>query len=171
MSTFTVVDVETANHSRASVCQIGIVQVRDGRICDAWQSLVDPEGSFHSFHTGLHGIDADAVRGAPAFPDLYGELGRRLGRSVAVGHSSFDEQALNQTAEKYNLPMFPVTWLNSVAIARDAWPGLPSYSLDQLAELLRIDFRHHDALEDARAAAEVVLRACRVTGRGIESWL
>ena len=171
MTTFTVVDVETANHSRASVCQIGIVQVRDSRICGEWQSLVDPEGSFHSFHTGLHGIDANAVRGAPTFPDLYGELERHLGRSVTVGHSSFDRQALNQTAEKYNLPMFPVAWLDSIVIARDAWPGLPNYKLKQLAEMLRIDFRHHDALEDARAAAEVVLRACSATGRSIDSWL
>ena len=171
MSTFTVVDVETANHSRASVCQIGIVQVRDGRICGEWQSFVDPGESFHSFHTGLHGIDANAVRDAPVFPDLYGELKRRFGRSIAVGHSSFDRQALDRTAEKYNLPLLRAAWLDSVAIARDAWPGLPSYALDQLAGLLRIDFRHHDALEDARAAAEVVLRACTVTGRSIESWL
>ncbi len=171
MTTFTVVDVETANHSRASVCQIGIVQVRDGRICGEWQSLVDPEGAFHTFHTGLHGIDVNAVSGAPVFPDLYGKLKRLFGRSVAVGHSQFDRQALDRTTDRYNLPMFPVAWLDSVVIARDAWPGLPSYKLGPLAEMLSIDFRHHDALEDARAAAKVVLLACAVTGRSIESWL
>ena len=171
MTTFTVVDVETANHNRASVCQIGIVQVRDGRICGEWQSLVDPEEPFHSFHTDLHGIDGNAVRDAPVFPVLYEEMARRFGRSVAIGHSSFDRQALDRTAEKYNLPTFPVAWLDSTVIARDAWPGLPSYALRPLAEMLNIDFRHHDALEDARAAAKVVLRACSATRRGIESWL
>ena len=94
-----------------------------------------------------------------------------FGRSVTIGHSSFDRQALDRTAEKYNLPMFPVAWLDSTVIARDAWPGLPSYALPLLAEMLNIDFRHHDALEDARAATEVVLRACADTGRSIESWL
>ena len=145
--------------------------MRDGRVCGEWRSFVDPGESFHSFHTGLHGIDANAVRNASTFPDLYGELERRFSRSIAIGHSSFDRQALNRTVEKYSLPTFPVAWLDSTVIAREAWPGLSSYALGPLAEMLNIDFRHHDALEDARAAAKVVLRACSTAGRDIESWL
>ena len=39
MPTFNAIDVETANADRASICQIGIVQVRDGKIRDRWQTL------------------------------------------------------------------------------------------------------------------------------------
>jgi len=41
-----------------------------------------------------------------------------------------------------------------------AWPGLTSYSLHTVAELLGITFKHHDAVEDARASAEIAIRAC-----------
>ena len=172
MTTFTVVDVETANHSRASVCQIGIVQVRDGRICGEWHKSRRSGRvvSFVPHRAARHRCERRFAAHRP-FPISTGNWGGALAGLIAVGHSSFDEQALNQTAEKYNLPIFPVTWLDSIVIARDAWPGLPSYRLEQLAEMLSIDFRHHDALEDARATAEVVLRACAATGRNIESWL
>ena len=43
MLTFNSIDVETANADRASICQIGIVHVRDGEIGDQWQTLVNPE--------------------------------------------------------------------------------------------------------------------------------
>ena len=46
MVTFNAIDVETANADRASICQIGIVHVRDGVVVDRWQSLVDPEDWF-----------------------------------------------------------------------------------------------------------------------------
>ena len=44
--------------------------------------------------------------------------------------------------------------------------GLANISKD-----LGISFRHHDAQEDAQAAAHIVLRACRDTGLDIEAWL
>ena len=36
---------------------------------------------------------------------------------------------------------------------------------------LGISFRHHDAMEDARAAGEIVLHACRHTGLSIDDWV
>ena len=41
--TFNAIDVETANADRASICQIGIVYVRDGEIRDQWRTLANPE--------------------------------------------------------------------------------------------------------------------------------
>ena len=45
------------------------------------------------------------------------------------------------------------------------------WSLSLIAGDLGIDFRHHDAAEDARAAGEIVLHACRHTGVDIDGWL
>ena len=39
MLTFNVIDVETANADRASICQIGIIHVREGNIGDQWETL------------------------------------------------------------------------------------------------------------------------------------
>ena len=46
--TFNSIDVETANADRASICQIGIVHVRNGEIEDQWQTLINPEDWFES---------------------------------------------------------------------------------------------------------------------------
>ena len=60
------------------------------------------------------------------------------------------------------------------ANADRAWPdryGRKGYGLKNIAANLGIEFRHHDALEDARASAEIVLRACLDTETHILGWL
>ena len=39
-----------------------------------------------------------------------------------------------------------------------------------MARFLKIDFEHHDALEDAIAAGHIVHHACKTTGLSIEDW-
>jgi len=53
-------------------------------------------------------------------------------------------------------------WTDSVTIARRAWPELKGNGGNGLASLKRVlglRFHHHDAGEDARAAAQVVIHA------------
>lgn len=75
---------------------------------------------------------------------------------------------------KYGLDQFDVKWLDSAKVVRRAWPeqyAVRRYGLSSVATDLGIDFQHHNALEDARASAEIMLRACADTGLDIESWL
>ena len=65
MLTFNSIDVETANADRASICQIGIVHVREGVIEDRWQTLVNPEDWFDPWNVSIHGIDETDVVGSP----------------------------------------------------------------------------------------------------------
>ena len=174
MLTFNSIDVETANADRASICQIGIVHVRDGEIEDQWQTLVNPEDWFDPWNVSIHGIDKNDVRHSPKLPEVRGELCARLRGSVLVSHTSFDRVAFERAMTRYDLEQLQVTWLDSAKIARRAWPesyGRSGYGLKNIANDLDISFRHHDALEDARAAAEIVLRACASTEIGIEGWL
>ena len=173
MSTFNAIDVETANANRASICQIGIVHVRDGQVRDRWQTLVDPEDWFDEWNVSIHGIDEKDVRNSPTLPELRSTLRKRLRGSVVVSHTSFDRVAFERAMTKYTLEPLQVTWLDSAKIARRAWPerfGRKGYGLKKVAEALDIQFKHHDALEDARAVAEIVLRAC-AEGTDIEGWL
>ncbi|MGQ4807048.1 hypothetical protein NKDENANG_00386 [Candidatus Entotheonellaceae bacterium PAL068K] len=102
------------------------------------------------------------------------ELRRRLRGSVLVSHSAFDRVAFERAMMKYGLEQLQVTWLNSAAMARRAWPDKYSergWGLKNIAEDFGISFQHHDALEDAKVAAEIVLRACSDTSLNIEDWL
>jgi len=174
MLTFNSIDVETANADRASICQIGIVHVRDGKIEDRWQTLVNPEDWFDPWNTSIHGIDEEDVQHCPTLPEIRGELRTRLRGGVLVSHTSFDRVAFERAMSKYDLEQLQVTWLDSARIVRRAWPdryGRRGFGLKNVARDLGISFTHHDALEDARTAAEIVLRACDSTEMDIEDWL
>ena len=60
--TFNAIDVETANADPSSICQIGIVHVREGVIKEEVSVLVNPEVQFNGFNIRLHGIDQGTVK-------------------------------------------------------------------------------------------------------------
>ena len=174
MISFNAVDVETANFDSASICQIGIARVHDGKIVDQWKSLVNPKDHFDPSNVRVHGITAEDVRDSPSLPEIRSELSARLHGSVVVGHTGFDRNAFCRAMTRHRLKQLEVTWLDSAKIARRAWPdryARRGYGLKPVAQDLGISFQHHDALEDARAAAEIVIHACAATGLGIEAWL
>lgn len=168
---FVVIDVETANRGRHSICQIGIVGYRDGEECFAEETLVDPCDAFEPFNIAFHGISPERVAGSPSFRDLHGWVHERMSGRIAVAHSNFDQSALAAACRRDMLAPIGCRWIDSVSVARIAWPGLPSYKLNALAKMFDIRFRHHDALEDARTAGQVMLRAMAHAGGGIEEWL
>ena len=171
--TFNVIDVETANADPASICQIGIVRIRAGEIKEQLSVLVNPEAQFNAFNVKLHGIDERTVRGSKTLPQVEPWLRRLLEGTVLVSHTGFDRAALNGAMDRYGLGPIRTTWLDSTMIARRAWPQKyrRRWNLAPIAGDLGIVFRHHDAAEDARAAGEIVLRACRHTGLDIDAWL
>lgn len=171
--TFNAIDVETANSDPSSICQIGIVRVQSGVIKGQLSVLVNPEAPFNDFNVRLHGIDHSAVRDSEALPRLETRLRRLLDGTVLVSHTSFDRRAMDGAMERYGLRPIRATWLDSAMVARRAWPQRyrRRWNLAAIAGDLGIAFRHHDAAEDARAAGEIVLRACQHTGLDIEGWL
>ena len=62
---FISLDVETANADMASICQIGAAKFVDGQIAAEWKTYIDPKDYFSPVNVSIHGINEDAVRGAP----------------------------------------------------------------------------------------------------------
>lgn len=172
---FNAVDVETANSDRSTICQIGIAHVVDGQVVDKWGTLVDPEDEFDQFNIRrIHGITPEQVLGAPTLPEIREELRQRLRGQVLVSHSGFDRGAFSISMDKYNLEQLQVYWLDSSTIARRAWPekfSKKGYGLKNVANFIGYEFKHHDAVEDAAAAAEIALAACREHDVDVEHWL
>ncbi len=164
---FIALDVETAGKTIGGICQIGLCFVSDTGSLLTYSVLIDPEEPFESFNTDLHGISAETVAGAETFPTVYATLFDVLNTHCLVQHSTFDEKAIASACVRYGLPMITSHWTNSVKVARQAWPALKEagrHGLANLKEHLGLDFHHHDAGEDARASATVVLRAEEVLG-------
>lgn len=168
---FVVVDVETACSRVSSICQIGIVGFRDGREVFAYETLVDPCDEFSPFNTRIHGISCDHVVGKPTFGNIHEVVDGHLAGRVTVAHSNFDKGALAAACRVHDRRAIETTWLDSVRVAKRAWPDLPSHRLNVLSRFLGVRHKHHDALSDARAAGMVVVRAIDHTGVDLAGWL
>lgn len=170
---FLAIDVETANADYSSICKIGIVDVQKGKIADQWSTLVNPEAYFDPFNISIHNINEKDVENAPTFDSVYSELEDRIVGRITVHHMPFDKIAINRACSEYDLDFLNTNWLDSAKIARRTWEDFAyrGYGLANIAKYLNIEFEHHDALEDAKAAALIVRHACEKTGHSIDDWL
>jgi DNA polymerase-3 subunit epsilon len=168
---FVAIDVETACNRASSICQIGIVGFAGGREVFAYETLVDPQDAFSASNIRVHGIGPRHVAGQPTFASLHGTLLEHLGGRITIAHSNFDHGALSAACRIAGLPMIRSRWLDSVKVARHAWPDLPTHRLNALAAHLGVEHKHHDALSDARVAGWVVVRAMEQTGLDIAGYL
>ncbi|MEY8881107.1 exonuclease domain-containing protein [Donghicola sp. XS_ASV15] len=163
---FFALDVETANRHRSSICQIGIAGVRSDNSIETWSTYVDPITEDWSC-TRIHGITARTVVGAPVFPQVIATIDAMLAGFTVYQHSHFDKGAVNSACGLAGITPPAWKWMDSLIVARRAWPelrGNGGHGLGNLKTYLGLKFEHHDAEEDARAAAEVVLHAERRRG-------
>lgn len=170
---FAAVDVETANADMASICQIGVAQFASGALIAEWKTYVDPNDHFDVVNVSIHGIDERAVAGAPAFCQVVDRLNELLADQIVVTHTHFDRVAVHQAATKWNVEVPVCRWLDSARVARRAWVEFAQsgYGLVSVCEKIGYKFKPHDALEDAKAAGNILLAAIQHTGLTPEEWL
>ena len=170
---FVAVDVETANPDMTSICQIGLARYKDGSLTEDWKSYIDPQDYFDDINIAIHGIDEGIVRGAPVLSDVSQEVYRFLDNNVAVCHTHFDRVAIKQAFEKCRIRNAICVWLDSARVARRTWKEFAwgGYGLYNICTTLGYEFKHHDALEDAKAAGHILLAAMARSGLGVEEWI
>ncbi len=173
MERFFSVDVETANSSMASICQIGLVGFENGNEFLARSWLVNPNDWFCPINVDIHGINEVDVIHAPEFHVVYHELAELVVGEILVSHTHFDRAALFQASARSRRDFPNCQWLDSAKVARRAWEKFAQsgYGLANLALHFGIEFKHHDALEDARVAGQIVLKAMQETGISLQDWL
>ncbi len=157
-----VVDVETANQYRHSICQIGIAFFANGKMVDGWESLVNPHDDFLEFNIALHGIGPERVAHAPAWREVFPMVNTLLRGAAVASHTDFDRCALSNACARAGIPGVGYgKWIDTCWLARSAWPHLPNHKLPTLARSFKITYQAHDALEDARVAGEVLALALK----------
>lgn len=169
---FIAIDVETANPDMGSICQIGVAKFVDGRLAEEWSTLVDPEDYFDDVNVSIHGIKPRMVKGQPKLPQIADQLRASLENTVSVCHTHFDRIALARAYIKYRLSPISTEWLDSARVVRRTWKDLAwkGYGLANVCSKIGYEFKHHDALEDAKAAGYVLLAALRESQQDLEEW-
>jgi DNA polymerase III epsilon subunit family exonuclease len=160
---FVVLDVEAigAKGLPARIIELGAYHVREGKIIDEFQSLVNPNVPLPRFITALTGISDEMLKGAPPFAEIVDAWLDFAGDAVLVAHNSnFDLDLLNREVAR----VFPGCRMRNaelctVKLARRVISSLHSHSLDALADHFGLEMlARHRAASDARATAELLLR-------------
>jgi DNA polymerase-3 subunit epsilon len=158
-------DFETANTSPESACAVGIARVEGTRIVSADARLLKPPSREFSF-THVHGITWPLVAAQPSFREYWPELRSKLSSLdfVAAHNASFDRGVLASSCRHARLSYPGYPFLCTMELARNLW-GIYPTKLPDVCGRLGIPLKHHDALSDARACAEIVLAAFKTGWR------
>ena len=162
---FTAIDFETANGFRGSPCAVGLTKVRHGRIVAEAQWLMRPPAGYDHFdprNVAIHGITADMVAHQPRFGELFPEIGAFIGDDILVAHNaSFDLGVIRSALEVSQQAGPAYDYACTVLLSRRSY-FLVSYSLPYVAEAAGVPLvNHHDAVEDARACAGILVDIAR----------
>ena len=83
---FIAIDFETANSSRASICEAGICVVRDGSVQETRSWLVRPQGNVYNYwNTKIHGIRPEDTDNSPGFPEVWIEISKYFNPNRSLG--------------------------------------------------------------------------------------
>lgn len=178
---FTAIDFESAGAARGktdSPVQIGMAtwSVKGGHV-DPYVSYLHTDQPIHWSAAKVHGITPADLVGAPPLLTLWPEIKKRLGGRAVVAHG--------KGTEKRFLRAFPghgfKPWIDTLHIARAAWPELGDHSLGALCEARGLDAAvrelvdgrsWHDALFDAVASLvllEHIVESCGLEGHPLEA--
>lgn len=163
MKDFVAIDVETANYERTSICSIGAVKVKDGKVVDTFYELVKPEPEYYVWrftHT-IHGISKSDTENARTFDAVWHDLHPWLEGLPLVAHNkAFDESCIRACHRVYRMDYPEYQFFCTYLMARKAIrkTAIGSYSLPVVCRYLGIDFTdHHQALPDAEACAKIAM--------------
>lgn len=156
---FTAIDFETANSGRSSACALGLVQVRDGIVTAEHNWLIDPRQRFDGMNIAIHGITPSMVRGEPTFAELWPTVEPLLQGEIVIAHNAaFDMSVLRYCLDDSSLGYPDFQYLCTYLLGKKMLQDLPSHKLNVISAHFGIRLKHHDALEDARASALILLK-------------
>ncbi|MDF7626987.1 3'-5' exonuclease [Lactobacillaceae bacterium L1_55_11] len=157
---FVAIDFETANHERHSAASLALAVVRDNQIVDQLYTLIKPETYFSRRNTQIHGLTAKTVAQAPKFSEIWPKISPLFTENqLVVAHNAqFDSGVLKATLSYYGMEEPHYQLIDTVQTSRHFFPEFPNHKLNTVADELDIDLEHHhNALDDAVAAAEILI--------------
>lgn len=162
MTDFAAIDFETANEQPSSICSVGVVIVRGGRIVDSFYSLIHPEPEYYQwFCQDVHGLGPEDTDEAPVFPFVWEKVAPKIEGLPLVAHNSrFDEGCLKAAFRVYQMDYPDYVFKDTLAASRRHFgESLPNHQLQTVAAACGYDLtNHHHALADAEACAHIAMQ-------------
>ncbi|HET7169683.1 MAG TPA: polyribonucleotide nucleotidyltransferase [Candidatus Limnocylindrales bacterium] len=153
-----VIDVETTgtDPKMSDLLEVAAVKVKGTKIVDRWSTFVNPGRPIVG--NQMHGITDKDVKGAPTAREAADQLLAFVGEAMIVGHNVGFDLGFIEEAKGDGFRFQPGTYLDTLVIAREGYPGSESYKLGDLARFFGVELAQgHRALPDAEATAGLLL--------------
>lgn len=173
---YVVVDLETTGgraYGGDRITEVAAVVVRDGRLTDVFETLVNPQRSIPALVTQLTNISWAMVKNAPTFASVESQLLDFLTGKVFVAHNAtFDWRFLAAEVRRASGQELIGRRLCTVRLAKKILPHLSRRSLDYVANYYGVEIkRRHRAGGDAIATAHCLVRLLSdAADRGCLTW-
>ena len=154
---FICIDLETTglNPKRDRIIEIGAVKVRDGKIVETFQQLIDPKQQLEERVEMLTGISSKELEGKPTIREVLPALREFLEEDVLLGHRVlFDYSFLKRTFTNEKIS-FERKGIDTLKLARQFVTDCESKKLESLCQYYDIKLQAHRALNDAQATVEL----------------
>ena len=159
---YVVFDLETTGLSPTlcEIIEIGAVKVKNKEIVDNFATFVKPlAGPIPAKITELTGIDNAMVADAPILDDVFDDFMSFVGDLPLVAHNAdfdigFVRVACSKRGRKLSNPK-----VDTLYMARTLLTTLKRHKLNLVANALGVSLEnHHRAVDDAKAAAEIMIK-------------
>ena len=153
-----VIDVETTgtDPKMSDLLEVAAVKIKGTKVVDRWSTFVNPGRPIVG--NQMHGITDKDVKGAPSPKEAADQLLAFVGDALVVGHNVGFDLGFIEEAKGDGFRFQPGTYLDTLVIARDGYPGAESYKLGDLARFFGVELSQgHRALPDAEATANLLL--------------
>lgn len=162
-NTVVIFDLETTglNRSKDRIIEIGAIKVVNGRITDKLSMLVNPGIPVPYYATKVNGITNAMLEGKTGDNDGVRAFYEFAKDALLVAHNiSFDLGFINEYLLRLELPLLNNRVVDTVRLARKAFPGKPKYKLEIIAKELGISVENaHRADDDARVCYELFVKS------------
>ncbi len=170
-------DLETTglDSENDRIIEIGACIVRDGEICETFNSFVDPEMELPQKITEITGITQDMLVGAPSERTAVADfLSFCKGLPLIAHNAAFDMSFLKASCGRCSLADDGNTLvsLDTLTLSQSLLSDLPKHKLDSLTRYFKLPaFKHHRASDDAIALGRIYLKlADLLKEKGIDSF-
>ena len=162
MLNFAAIDFETANSNPCSVCSVGVVVVKDGKVVIKIYKLIHPVPNYYSpGNIMVHGITKADTEGEDTFPEVWAEIAPQIEGLPLVAHfSRFDEGCLRAAYRRFDMTYPNYKFHCTCTASRRVFcSSLPNHKLPTVAKRCGYDLtQHHHALADAEAEAVIAMK-------------
>lgn len=160
---YIVLDTETTglDPSADQIVQIALITVADGEPVSTFSSFVNPRRPMPEEATKINHITDADLAGAPTAKNLAGKVLSMIdGQTVIAHNAKFDIEFLERWARAAGKSVY-VNCIDTILLARKAFPAVGSYALQHLIRVLGIESADAHRADADTLATQQLFERCK----------